>query len=470
MSVWQIVVVAVAIVLVAVLILRLHAFLALLLAGSAVAILTPPSALQDYAEGMPPAAAEEFLGDGPVDRLADAFGDTAGSIGILIALASIVGGCLLESGAASVIVRRALQVMGAARAPLALAGSSFILSIPVFFDTVFYLLVPLAKQLRLATGKNYVFYVLAILAGGSIAHSLVPPTPGPLKVASDLDVDILTMITGGCIVGLLSNCFSLPFAWWINRRTDVPLRIDEHEREIIDLAGEATGPPLALCLAPIILPVVLIASETGFGLYRESAQPTSLTDAIGPVISVLGNKNIALGFAAAISFILLRYAPASINRRDVVGRALAGGGVIILITSAGGAFGAMLRQAGIAAALADLTSEVPGLMLLPIAFGLTAAIRTLQGSSTVAMITAAGVLQPLAFGDALPFHTVYLALAIGAGSKPISWMTDSGFWIICKMSGMTDAEGLRTVAPMSCAMGLAALFWVMVGASLFPLR
>ena len=135
---------------------------------------------------------------------------------------------------------------------------------------------------------------------------------------------------------------------------------------------------------------------------------------------------------------------------------------------AGGAFGAMLRQAGIADAVGELASGVPGLMLLPVAFVVTASIRTLQGSATVAMITAAGVLQGFAQLESLAFHPVYLAVAIGAGSKPISWMTDSGFWIITEMSGMTEIEGLKTMSVLTTVMGFAALGITMLCAWILP--
>ena len=128
----------------------------------------------------------------------------------------------------------------------------------------------------------------------------------------------------------------------------------------------------------------------------------------------------------------------------------------------------MLRQAGIGDAVGSLVQEVPGTMLLPVAFLVTAAIRTLQGSATVAMITAAGVLQGIAESQSLPFHPVYLALAIGVGSKPISWMNDSGFWVITRMSGMTDSEGLRVVSPMLTAMGFCGLAVTMLFATLYP--
>ncbi|MEM9645009.1 MAG: gluconate permease, partial [Planctomycetota bacterium] len=184
-------------------------------------------------------------------------------------------------------------------------------------------------------------------------------------------------------------------------------------------------------------------------------------------IFTISDKNIALAVGCAFAFLLVRYCRED-QRKDLVGKSLASAGGIILITAAGGAFGAMLRQAGIAPAIGALAEGVPGLMLLPLAFGVTTAIRTLQGSATVAMITSASVLQGLAQAGNLPFHPVYLAMAIGAGSKPVSWMTDSAFWIITRMTGMSEAQGLRTISPMSAAMGVAALLVTMVVAYVYP--
>ena len=150
--------------------------------------------------------------------------------------------------------------------------------------------------------------------------------------------------------------------------------------------------------------------------------------------------------------------------------ALASGGIIILITSAGGGFGAAIRQSGIKEVVAGSGGDAATLGTLIMAFFLTTLIRTAQGSSTVAMITVASIFAPLALApDLLPYHPVYLALAVGCGSKPIAWMADSGFWVICKMSGMTEAEGLRTVTPMSIVMGLVGLLATLIGATCFPL-
>lgn len=483
MNVWVLVSIAIATVLISILWLRLHAFLALMLAGLIVAVGTPQTALRSHADALvergslSSEAADNFVGEPGPRRLAAAFGKTAGQVGILIALASIIGACLLKSGAARAIVDRSLALVGERHAGVALGGSAFVLGIPVFFDTVFYLMVPLARSLRRRTGRDYVFFILAIMAGGSIAHSLVPPTPGPLQVAEIIGVDLLTLMIGGLSIGALSSTLALAAAWWINRLVEVPLRpigdgggerIEESDR------AEAGGPPLFLSLVPILLPVLLIAAQTGtkmwFGQSAGEDQPTPAIEQLAQAIQILGDKNVALGIGAAVALILLRWAPPTVDRRRLVGGALASGGVIILITSAGGAFGAMLGQAGIAEAMSGLRTAVPGLLLLPIAFGLTTAIRTLQGSATVAMITSAGILQGLAVGGELPFDPVYLALAIGAGSKPVSWMNDSGFWVMCQMSGMTESEGLRTVSPLTVAMGLSSLFWTMLAAWLIPLK
>ncbi|MEE2937024.1 MAG: SLC13 family permease [Planctomycetota bacterium] len=500
MNIWLVVALSVAVVLGCILVLRLHAFLTLLLAGLLVAAISGRAAVERYTQyqlendKISVEQAEKLNGQSPVVRLTTAFGQTAGKIGILIALASVIGQCLLESGGAAVIVDRMLKLTGPKRAPEALAASSFVLGIPVFFDTVFYLMVPLARSLRQRLGKDYVLFILAILAGGSIAHSLVPPTPGPLLVAGIIGVDIATMMLAGLVIGGCSSLLSLAAARLINRLVDVPLRpLGEEEAEpksegagfkganqLADSEDRVTGgepsaapdsnpigtsPSLVAALLPIALPVLLIGLGSAIRFMMESGILSS--SGVVDVLASLGDKNIALGVGVVFALMLKKHCPAS-KRSSVVSRSLAAGGNIILITAAGGAFGAMLRQAGIEQAVGGLTHGVPGIMILPLAFVVTASIRTLQGSATVAMITAAGVLQGFAQPETLPFHPVYLAMAIGAGSKPVSWMTDSAFWVITRMSGMTEAEGLRVVSPMSICLGFSALLFTMLFAVFFP--
>jgi GntP family gluconate:H+ symporter len=402
------------------------------------------------------------------ERVASSFGSTCTKIGILIALAAIIGVCLLESGAADRIVRSAINVCGEKGAPFAFVGSGFLLGIPVFFDTVFYLMIPLGKALRVRTGRNYLLYILTIVAGGTMAHSLVPPTPGPLLVAGELGVDIGLMILMGMAVGLVASSAGMAFAYWANSRNEVPLR-ESGEFKLADLERQLKRdtsqlPSLALSLTPIVLPVIFIAGGTLF------KQVSGSTDSgISMLIATLGNKNIALAIAAGMSLLLAAKYRISDERslRDILQGALSSGGVIILITAAGGAFGASMKQTGVA----DLLSTPDGspIRLLVIAFLITMAIRTAQGSATVAMITAVGILASFADPTRLGCHPVYLALAIGCGSKPVAWMADSGFWVICKMSGMTESEGLRYISPLSIIMGLSGLAATLVAASLFPM-
>ena len=212
---------------------------------------------------MDPAEARQWSVRTVGERIATGFGRTCGQIGIIIAMASIIGTCLLKSGAADRIVRSALRMFGEGRAPLGFVGSSFLLGIPVFFDTVFYLMIPLGKAMHLRTGKNYLFYVLAIVAGATMAHSLVPPTPGPLFVAQELGLDIGIMILGGCAVGLVTAVVGFWYAWWASRRWRIPLRESEESlRQLRDLSRREDSllPSVWLALCPIFLPVLLITA------------------------------------------------------------------------------------------------------------------------------------------------------------------------------------------------------------------
>ena len=399
-------------------------------------------------------------------RVSDAFGSTCGKIGILIAMASIVGTCLLESGAADRIVRSALKVLGEAGAPVAFILSGFLLGIPVFFDTVFYLMIPLGKAMRVRTGRNYLLYVLAIITGGTMAHSLVPPTPGPLFVAEQLGVDLGVMILAGCVVGLFTAGYGFVHSIVANRIWDFPLRetpdMSLADLEKITQRDEKELPSLWLSLLPIVLPVIFIAGYTVLSRF------SGLPDGLMRVAKTLGDKNIALTLSAAIALLTLIRQKKS-NLRELgnsIQSSLASAGVIILITAAGGAFGRVLQQTGVAGLINELP-ELSNVMIVAVAFLITAAIRTAQGSATVAMITAVGILSGLV--ASLSFHPVYLALAIGCGSKPIGWMNDSGFWVMTRMSGMTEAEGLKYITPLTSAMGVVGLLVVMAGVTWLPM-
>jgi len=413
------------------------------------------------------------------DRIAAGFGKTCLDIGLLIAFASIVGECLLNSGAAQRIVVSTRRAFGEARTPWAFLVSGFIVGIPVFFDTVFLLLMPLGKAMRMRTGKNYLLYIMAIVAGGTMSHSLVPPTPGPLLVASELGVSIGAMIMGGMVVGFIASLAGYAYAVWANKRWDIPLRDSVHTspEELAALSRDDTSnlPPLWISLAPIFLPVIFIAGQTMLEYYYESmpldTQP-GWVRVLWPAMNVLGHKNIALVVAAAVGLLTMAWYKRASRQEmtDTVQAALSGGAVIILITAAGGSFGMSLKQTNIAGVIQEMVPPAQaGTALLFIAFFVTAVIRVAQGSATVAMITAVGIVGPLATTMNLPYHPLYLALAVGCGSKPLPWMNDSGFWVIGRMSGMTEAEMLKSVTVMMTIMGIVGMAATLLGAWLIPL-
>ena len=407
-----------------------------------------------------------------ISRVTGAFGKACGSLGILIAMAAIIGKCLLDSGGAERIIRSALGLLGEKRAPLAFTGSGFLLGTPVFFDTVFYLMIPLGKALATRFRENYGLYIMTIVAGATMAHSLVPPTPGPLFVADQLDVDLGLMIIMGLLVGSVACATGYIYAKFVNghKKWHVPLRDSPDSplaklEEIVQREDKSL-PPLGLALLPVLLPIALIAGNT---ILEElvTDPPVGLATFLG----VVGDKNIALIISAIVALGLLALQKRGDKQAlfDSVQSALASGGVVILITAAGASFGTMLQQTNIAASIRELAEQykITGLMVLPMAFLVTAVVRTAQGSATVSMITSVGIFAGMA--ATLPFHPVYLAMAIGCGSKPFPWMNDSGFWVINRMSGMTIGETIRSVSFLMTAMAIDGLIAVMLLAWLFPM-
>jgi H+/gluconate symporter-like permease len=262
--------------------LRLNAFVGLIIAATVVSLLSIGQAgTGELAER--------------IARVASAFGEAAGSIGIVIALASVIGKCLSDSGASDRIVRAFLRLLGEKRAATALLSSGFVLGVPVFFDTVFYLLVPLARSLYRRTHKNYVLYILAIAAGAVITHTLVPPTPGPLIMAENLGIDLGVMIIAGALIGLPMAVAGLLASQIMNRLMNIPMRPYSGDTELAPLK-DAELPPLWLSLLPVVLPVVLISANTAAKVWADAEhralfQAEDVTDWFGLQSRLLAAKD-----------------------------------------------------------------------------------------------------------------------------------------------------------------------------------
>jgi GntP family gluconate:H+ symporter len=477
-SYWPIVVLAVSVMFVVagIAVLRLHAFVVLMLAAILIGLMSATL------PGVPPGNALVQAVELPMTE----FGVAAGRIAFIILMASIIGMCMLESGAADSIVRRIMAVLGETRAALALLASGFLLSIPVFFDTVFFLLVPLARAFALRTGKNYMMYVMAICAGGVLTHALVAPTPGPLLVAEALrpaGVELGMSMLAGLAAGVPPAIGALYVIRWLNRRVPVPVR-DTPGASLADLhvivnRPDSELPPFSVAMLPIVLPVLLIAGASFIGL-AETSLPSVVGALGGPEafagikhwVDFVGNRNLAMLIGTAIALALLARQKGMGVRQlgDAMGPPLEMAGVIILITAAGGAFGAMIRHSGVGDVIAAL-ARGHGVNLVLVAWVVTAVIRLAQGSATVAMVTGVGLLAAIVGdGSTLTFHPLYLFLAIGFGSLIGSWMNDSGFWVVGKLSGFTERETLMTWTVLTTYVSIAGLLEVLVASYVMPLR
>ncbi len=431
--------------------LRVHAFLALLIAALVVSVLTV---------GLASSVAPVLL----------SFGETAGKIGVVIALAAVIGKCLLASGAADRIVGANISLLGEKRAPVGLMGGGFFLAIPVFFDTVFYLLVPLARKLHKRTGAGYALCLMALAGGAAAAHALVPPTPGPLLVADAFGVSIAQALGFGLLIAIPGCIVAYQAAKWLDIKTPLIMKAlpGEELEEIADPGRPQMN--LLLALAPIVVPILLIGTREAAGVFLGGAAKPAWFS----LITFLGNPSIALFISALIGLMML-YRTKNMTFKAMsaeVEESLLGAGVIILITAAGGAFGAALKATGIAdviAASIDLSTAASFTVLLG-AFAVASMLKIAQGSSTVAMIVGSGMVAAVVNLETLSFAPVYLALAVGCGSLVGSWMNDSGFWIFAKMGGLTEKETLRTWTPLFAIVGIAAFAVTILLSAVFPMR
>ena len=437
--------------------LRINAFFALITAAIVV------SFLGTLPEGVPETVR--------ISRVADAFGRSCAGIGIVIAMAAVIGKCLMDSGAADRIVRSFVRVLGEERAPVALMGSGFVLSVPVFFDTVFYLLVPLARSLWRSKRKNYVLYTTAIVAGGAVTHSMVPPTPGPLAIADNLGIDLGVMIVAGTLVGIPMSIVGLVVCWILNKKQDIEMRPYVGEDETVEELSDDELPPLFVSLLPVVLPVILIATNT-------LASAVLDKEAAGNILGItgnLGNPNFALLLSAAISiWMVIQYRRETLAKMsESIEQALMSGGIVILITAAGGAFGKMLAEAGIKETIQGALggeSSVTGFAVLLAAFGVASMMKFAQGSGTVSMITTSSMFAAMGFtSEQLGFNLVYLATAIGSGSLVGDWMNNSGFWVFSRMAVFTTEETLKTWTILTASLGIAGFIVTLIGAMLLPM-
>lgn len=419
--------------------LNLHAFLALLFAAIFYGLLS----------GMPLQKLVQSIEQG--------FGGTVGKIGIVIIAGTIIGQFLEKSGGAYALAERILRYIGEKGVPLAMSIIGYIVSVPVFADSGFIILSPLNKALTKRAGLSLATTAIALSLGLMVSHTLIPPTPGPIAAAGLLEADLGLVILAGLPISLITLIFSWFYAIKVASRIRIDPEPDLTESELQNRLAKA---PSALhSFLPIFVPIVLIVSKS------IAEYPAHLlgTGSLTVILNFTGAPIIALLIGILIAMTL----PEKIDKKILsaggwVGEGLRAAAIIIIITGAGGAFGKVLQNSGIAQVIgAGMSGNNLGLWL---PFIIAAAIRAAQGSSTVAIITTASVIAPmlhtLGFDSAL--GRALTVLAIGAGSMVASHANDSFFWVVTQMSDMNVKTGYKLQTVGTTLMGFFAclVIWI----------
>jgi GntP family gluconate:H+ symporter len=461
-ALWPFVVLGISLlfVITAISVLRIHAFLALIAAALLAGILssrlpeeTGTSAVQHCVRA--------------VELTTSEFGRTAGAIGIAIGLACVIAVCLMESGAADKVVRRFLAVFGENQASLALVVSTYVLSIPIFFDTMFLLMLPLAMTLAMRTKKDYLLYVLSICAGGVVTHSLIVPHPGPMAMVDNLKIDVGFSVIAGLVVGVVPVFGGWMVARRLNKSLDLQLRetpgFPWKDLQKSIQRPESELPGFFIAILPVILPIVLIGAAS---VVKILADPGSSWQ----IMEFIGNKNIALLIGAALAVVIMARVKNMSLRQigDLMDPPLQTAGICILITSAGGAFGLMLKDAGVGDAIQGMAKDHQ-MNLVVLSYAIALVLRIAQGSATVAMLATSSMIFPMIASGHLPYHPIYIFLSIGFGAMGISWMNDSGFWIVSKLTGFSERETLSSWTVLLAAISVIGFVTTLLLSFVLPL-
>jgi GntP family gluconate:H+ symporter len=420
---------------------KLNPFLSLFLASLSIAI----------AAGMPLSTVIHSFEAG--------VGGTLGHIAIVVALGTMLGKMMAESGGATTIANTLIRWFGEKRVPWAMMLIGFVIGLPVFFEVGFVLLIPIAFTVARRTRTSLILVCLPLVAGLSVVHGLVPPHPAALLATTIYKADVGRTILYGLIVGLPTAMIAGPlYAKLISRFVKIPAE-NPMSAEFVDHGTEQKLPGFALTLFTILLPVGLMLVGSWADAF--SAQGSAANQAL----HLIGNDDMALLIGVLLSFFTLGKL-SGFTRETILrfsNECLAPTATITLLVGAGGGFGRILLDSGASHALVAmaLQTHVPVLLL---AWLLAALMRLSVGSSTVAMATAAGIVAPIALQSG-NVHPELLAIATGAGSLIFSHVNDGGFWLVKEYLNMSVAETMKTWSVCETIISVTALVFV-VGLSL----
>jgi gluconate:H+ symporter, GntP family len=416
-------------------VLKLHPFLALLLA----------TLFTGFAVKMPLKQILESINQG--------FGSLLGSIGMVVVLGSTIGVALEKSGAAVQIANGVVRIVGKRRPALAMGIIGAVVGIPVFCDSGFIILSGLARALAKKTGKKFSVLALSLAGGLYTTHVLVPPTPGPLACAGNLGLadDLGMVILMGLLVSIPSTAIAViygKYIWAAFDNTPFEAAMEEKPQK-----EEEKLPSLFLSLLPIFLPVILIAiaSFSNIFLVSEGAKEW---------MAFIGSPLVALLFGLLCAFLLFPKWDKKLLT-ELMGGGISQAGPILILTGAGGSFGALLK----ATPVADLVKEwvgsgdAEGVWILVIGYLIAALLKTAQGSSTSALIITSSILAPLleTVGLNTPLEISLLVMSIGGGAMTVSHANDSFFWVVAQFGNFQVKEGYQGLTLLTLLQGATVL-------------
>jgi len=429
------VLISIALLLLLILRLKIQAFLALLIASMAAGILA----------GMPPTII--------IDSMKKGMGDTLGFVATVVGLGALLGALLERSGGARSLANYMLEKMSLERAPWAMVGTGLMVSIPVFFDVAFIILVPIIYALQRQTGKSLLFFGMPLLAGLAVAHGFIPPTPGPVAVAHILGADLGYVILFGIVVGIPAAVISGPiFGSYVSNRINVS--IPNYMEKTSKDKNSHVHPGMIITI--IFIPILLMVMNTAVKHIPQTAW--SIPSAFTIWIGLIGHPFTALIIANLLAwyFLGLRQGMTKNDIHEIWSKSMAPAGLIILLTGAGGMFKQILIDTGAGAMLAkSLTGDTTTPIMF--AFICSLLVRVIQGSATVAMITSAGLTAPLllSFTGAEAYKAL-VVIAIASGATMMSHVNDSGFWLVNRYFGLTERQTLQSWTILTVILGLTA--------------
>lgn len=414
---------------------KLQAFIALLVVSYIIGLLS----------GMSPEKVLQAVSDG--------MGGTVAEIAVIIGVGAMFGEVLKVSGGAERLAMTLMDKFGEKRVNWALMLTGFIISIPVFLDVAFVILVPILYSLAQKMKKSLLFFAIPLLAGLAVTHSFVPPTPGPIAVASLLNANLGWVILFGLIAGIPAAIIAGPvFGTYISKK----IHVEVPKEMLKNMAEEARGkeydkelPSFKMIASLILLPLFLILLNT----FTSASLPED--SAIRSALTFIGNPGVALTITALLTFYLLgtRRGYSKEEIQEIATKSLEPAGIIILITGAGGVFGQVLVETGIGDIIAN-TMENLNIPILVFAFLVAGAVRIAQGSATVAMVTAASLITPVI--DTLGLEGPILALlviTVASGATIASHVNDSGFWLVNRFLGLSEKDTLKSWTVMETIIG-----------------